>query len=119
MEPDNLGSNAIFTLVSKTVLIHLISGFWGSRLNTHFENEIKLEILAIHFPGVKINPSQISCQIKDIKSTNVQKNISSKKDNYNNKKSSFSIFNLLLWLFFFPFKFAWWILKKIWNEKHI
>ncbi len=82
-------------------------------------NEIKLEILAIHFPGVKINPSQISCQIKDIKSTNVQKNISSKKDNYNNKKSSFSIFNLLLWLFFFPFKFAWWILKKIWNEKHI
>lgn len=85
-------------------------------------DEVKLAILAIHFPGVKIKPNQIGCEIKDIRlptTTKVQKNEYVKKPSYSKQKSSFSILNILLWLLFFPFKLAWWILKKIWKEKHV
>lgn len=85
-------------------------------------NEVKLAILAIHFPGVKIKPNQIVCDIEDIRSpitTKVEKNEYVKKTNYSKQKSSFSLVNIILWLLFFPFKLAWWLLKKTWNEKHV
>lgn len=83
---------------------------------------VKLAILAIHYPGVKIKPNQIGCEIIDIrppKITKIQKNEYENKTNYIKQKSSFSIVNIILWLLFFPFKLAWWLLKKTWNEKHV
>lgn len=85
-------------------------------------DEVKLAILAIHYPGVKIKPNQIGCEIIDIrrpKITKNQKNEYENKTNYIKQKSSFSIVNIILWLLFFPFKLAWWLLKKTWNEKHV
>ena len=85
-------------------------------------DEVKLAILAIHYPGVKIKPNQIGCEIIDIrrpKTTKNQKNEYENKTNYIKQKSSFSIVNIILWLLFFPFKLAWWLLKKTWNEKHV
>lgn len=78
-------------------------------------DDVKIALLAIHYPGVKINPRNISVNIKRI----------DKKEDYNdlskftkkNKPKSFSFFNLLLWIVFFPFKLAWWILKSIWKDK--
>ncbi|RDI53760.1 hypothetical protein [Flavobacterium glaciei] len=85
-------------------------------------DEVKLAILAIHFPGVRIKPNQIVCDIEAIrlpKTTKVQKNEYEKKTNYSKQKSSFSLLSIILWLLFFPFKLAWWLLKKTWNEKHV
>ena len=85
-------------------------------------DEVKLAILAIHYPGVKIKPNQIGCEIIDIgppKITKIQKNEYENNTNYIKQKSSFSIVNIILWLLFFPFKLAWWLLKKTWNEKHV
>lgn len=82
-------------------------------------DEVKLAILTIHFPGVRIKPNQIVCDIEDIKSPKIKKPDYVKKINYNKQKSSFSLVNIILWLLFFPFKLAWWLLKKTWNEKHV
>jgi hypothetical protein len=85
-------------------------------------DDVKLAILAVHFPGVKIKPNQIGCEVNEIripKPTKVEKNEYVKNPNYYKQKKSFSILNIFLWLFFFPFKLAWWFLKKIWNEKHV
>ncbi|MBE7691233.1 hypothetical protein [Tenacibaculum piscium] len=66
-------------------------------------HEVITAIVAIHYPGVKINPAQIGVNSEKIKKTkNVKKN-TSKKDS-NKKKSSTS-------LIFLPFKVIWKILK--------
>lgn len=77
-------------------------------------NDVKLALLSVHYPGVKINPKNISVNINRI----------NKKEDHNdfgkfakkNKPKSFSFFNILLWIVFFPFKLAWWILKSIWKD---
>ncbi|MCJ8498605.1 hypothetical protein MVI27_10070 [Chryseobacterium salipaludis] len=77
-------------------------------------DEVKLAILAMHYPGVKVNPRNISVNIKRI----------NKKEDYNvygkfvkrNSPKSFSILNILSWIVFLPFKLAWWLLKSIWKN---
>lgn len=74
-------------------------------------------IMAVHFPGVRINPKNIGINIENIY----------EKTNHNSaeqflkktKPTSFSFSNIILWILFFPFKLAWWLLKKTWNEKHV
>ena len=97
--------------INKTINVdeHTAKNLGGSK-----KDQVKLAILAIHYPGVRINPRSISVNIQRI----------NKKENYNdfgkfakkNKPKSFSFLNLLLWIVFFPFKLAWWIIKSIWND---
>lgn len=85
-------------------------------------DEVKTAILAVHFPGVRIKPNQIGCEIKDIKEPKTNQNQSrnsQKTTNYKKQKSSFSFSNIILWILFFPFKLAWWILKNIWKDDHM
>lgn len=85
-------------------------------------DEVKSAILAVHYPGVKIKPNQIGCEIKEIRESKITRNQnvnSEKTTNYKKQKSSFSFSNIILWIFFFPFKLVWWILKEIWNKDHI
>jgi hypothetical protein len=85
-------------------------------------DDVKLAILAVHFPGVKIKPNQIGCEVNSVKETKVSKNSNSsyqKTNSYKQQKSSFSFSNILLWIIFFPFKLVWWILKNIWKDDHM
>ena len=85
-------------------------------------DEVKTAILAVHFPGVRIKPNQIGCEIQSIKEPKVTRNVSNnyeKTNNYKKQKSSFSFSNILLWILFFPFKLAWWMFKAIWNDKDL
>lgn len=75
------------------------------------KNEVKLAILATQYPGVKINPKDITVNIQRI----------DKKEDHDdfgkfakkNKPKSFSFGNVLLWIVFLPFKLSWWILKSM------
>lgn len=75
-------------------------------------DSVKQAILSIHYPGVKINPKDVSVEIKELKEsklkTNVNKSITAKKP--------FSISSLVFSLIFFPFKIIWRIIKSIWNN---
>ena len=85
-------------------------------------DEVKTAILAVHFPGVRIKPNKIGCEIKDIKEPKTNQNQSrnsQKTINYKKQKKSFSFSNIILWILFFPFKLAWWILKNIWKDDHM
>ena len=85
-------------------------------------DEVKTAILAVHFPGVRIKPNQIGCEIKDIKEPKTNQNQSrnsQKTINYKKQKKSFSFSNIILWIFFFPFKLVWWVLKNIWKDDHM
>ena len=85
-------------------------------------DEVKTAILAVHFPGVRIKPNQIGCEIKDIKEPKTNQNQSrnsQKTINYKKQKKTFSFSNIILWILFFPFKLAWWILKNIWKDDHM
>ena len=56
-------------------------------------DEVKTAILAVHFPGVRIKPNQIGCEIKDIKEPKTNQNQSrnsQKTINYKKQKKSFS-----------------------------
>ncbi|GEC73155.1 hypothetical protein SAMN05443543_102177 [Flavobacterium flevense] len=79
-------------------------------------DDVKLAILSVHYPGVKINPKNISVNIAHINKKE-EHNDFKKFAKKNKPKSSFSIGNIILWIIFFPFKLAWWILKSIWKDK--
>lgn len=84
--------------------------------------EVTSAILAVHYPGVKIKPNQIGCEIRDIREPKITRNQNSnseKTTNYKKQKSSFSFSNIILWILFFPFKLVWWILKNIWKDDHM
>lgn len=83
------------------------------------KNEVKLAILENHFPGVKINPSQIGCEVKEIKKKKTPTNSTNNKRVNKSSKSSFTISSIILFLLFWPFKLAWWFIKKIWKEDHV
>ena len=57
--------------------------------------------------------------IKEPKTNQNQSRNSQKTTNYKKQKSSFSFSNIILWILFFPFKLAWWILKNIWKDDHM
>lgn len=88
-------------------------------------DEVKLAILAIHYPGVQIKPNQIGCEIKSISKPKVNNSrtysssSSKKSTNYKKTKSSFSLFSIITFILFWPFKIVWWIFKMIWSEKHV
>lgn len=81
-------------------------------------NEVKLSILSVHFPGVKFNPNQIVCDVKSIKENKTHA-VTKSRTNNTSKKKSFSLFSIITFLLFWPFKLVWWLIKKIWKEDHI
>lgn len=75
-------------------------------------DSVKQAILSIHYPGVKINPKDVSVEIKSVTASKP----SSKNETITNKKQSFSLSNIIISLLFFPFKVAWRILKSTWSK---
>lgn len=73
-------------------------------------------ILAIHYPGVEINPKKISINVETIYEKADHNNV---KQFLNKSKPSFSFSSIILWIIFFPFKLAWWIFKGIWKDDHL
>lgn len=90
----------------------------ASSLHGAKRNEVKLSILSAHFPGVKINPAQIGCEVQSIKEKKTQVQPKSRTYNTSNKKS-FSLFSIITFLLFWPFKLIWWLLKSILKGNHI
>lgn len=83
------------------------------------KDEVKTAILSVHFPGVRIKPNQIGLEIKDIKKSEIPKNQNNKSiktTTFKSKKSPFSFSNIILWILFFPFKLAWWLIKETWKD---
>jgi hypothetical protein len=75
-------------------------------------DEVKDAILAIHYPGVKIDPSKISTQSNYVNTKKVTKQSSNTKK----AKFDFTFSNIILWILFFPFKLIWWIVKDIFKK---
>lgn len=89
----------------------------ASTLSGPKKNEVILAILAIHYPGVKIDPKKIGYESIHFS----EKNATNKKEiktrnNFKKEKKSFSLTNILLWILFFPFKAVWWLLKLTWKD---
>ncbi|MGE4346893.1 MAG: hypothetical protein AB7D46_05705 [Flavobacteriaceae bacterium] len=83
------------------------------------KDKVILSLLNVHFPGVKINPRNISINVQSLYK-NEEHNDFKKFVKKNKPKSSFSISNIIIWILFFPFKLVWWILKSIWkDDNHI
>jgi hypothetical protein len=84
------------------------------------KDEAKRALLAVYYPGVEINPRNISVSISSIKKYEEHNDFGKfVKDNKPKSNSSFSIGNVILWIIFLPFKLVWWILKGLWkDEKH-
>lgn len=79
-------------------------------------DKVILAIMAVHFPGVEVNPRKVGVNVENIS----KKSQSTEKVNRRDKtKKKFTLTNLILWIVFFPFKLIWWILKKIWKESHV
>ena len=87
----------------------------ASSLSGPNKNDVIKAILAIHYPGVRIDPSKIGYEsIYFNEKSNIGKSSLDKRDSSvkQNKKSSFSVFTVL----FFPVKLAWWLVKWLLKE---
>ena len=80
----------------------------------YHRDQVKIALLATHYPGVKIKPNQIGCEIKSIrdeKASNIS--IPNSRSSSSKSKKSFGVFGIIMFLIFLPFKLAWWLLKFI------
>jgi len=85
-------------------------------LNGRNRDKVISAILAIHYPGVEINPKKISINVETIYEKADHNNV---KQFLSKSKPSFSFSSIILWIIFFPFKLAWWIFKGIWKDDHL
>lgn len=76
------------------------------------------EIMQNHYPGVNIKPGDVAVNIETISK---KKKTKSSQNSYRSKKEKkpLTLTNIILWLLFFPFKAAWWLIKKLWQEEHV
>jgi hypothetical protein len=92
----------------------------ASSLTGPKRNEVKLAILAIHYPGVKIDPKNIGIESVYFNERNItnrnEKN--TKKEGLNNN-TSFSLFSILKFFIFLPFKIFRMFFKAIWNDRDL
>lgn len=72
-------------------------------------DEVKLAILAVHFPGVRIDPRQIGSEIKYHTPNPKIRPISTK--NKKNRSTPITFFSILKFLIFLPFKLFWGFLR--------
>lgn len=79
-------------------------------------NDVILAILAMHYPGVRIDAKKIGIESIYFNEKNIAKQ-NQKTSRKNSKKSkshfNFTFSNIILWILFFPFKLAWWVLKNV------
>ncbi|HAD79808.1 hypothetical protein [Empedobacter falsenii] len=92
--------------INKTIEVDIQT---AKNLGGSKKDEVKLAILAIHYPGVKINPRQIGMEIKY--DTPKQKAKTEKNKTEINEKKPITFFSILKFLIFLPFKLVWWFLK--------
>ena len=78
-------------------------------------DRVLLAIMAVHFPGVEINPRNIGINVETI--TKKEDDILSqfKGVKATNKSGRFTIWSLI----FLPFTIVWRILKFIWRTPHV
>lgn len=83
-------------------------------------NEVMLAILAVHYPGVRIDPKKIGMESVYFNENNIRKQnekITQKRPK--KSKPTFSFSNITLWIIFFPFKLVWWIFKATWHDRDL
>ncbi len=85
-------------------------------------DSVKQAILSIHYPGVKINPKDVSVEIKAITSRIIDKK--DKEDDilniYSGVKAKNKFGRITIWsLIFFPLKISWRIVKFLWKTPHV
>ena len=77
-------------------------------------DEAKLALLALHFPGVKFNPRQMSFSISQYKESRPKPIKAKQKVKGDKKKLTFG--RIILFVLLLPFKLIWWLLKFLWSR---
>jgi hypothetical protein len=78
-------------------------------------DKVIIALLAVHFPGVKIDPRKIGINVESIYVKTDHNN--SSQPTKKRKSSPLTFSSIILWILFFPFKLVWWLFKAIWNDK--
>jgi len=78
-------------------------------------DEAKLALLAVHFPGVKFNPRQISFTISQYREPK-RKTIKAKQK-VKKEKKQLSFGTIISFILLLPFKLVWWVLKFLWSRR--
>ena len=88
-------------------------------------SQVKKAIVEREYPGVKIDPNNISWRIvkESNKKVKSETSVQSKSVKNNPKSKPFSIGNVFMWILFFPFKLVWWLIKNLakdtWRNDHL
>lgn len=83
-------------------------------------NDVILAILAIHYPGVRIDPKKIGMESIYFNENNIRKeNAKNPRKNSSNKKTSFSLFSIIKFFLFLPFRIFRMFFKAIWNDRDL
>ena len=92
--------------ITKTIEVDIET---AKNLGGSKRDDVILAILAVHYPGVRINPRQIGMEIRyDVPKQKV-KAVKNKTKITNKKPITF--FSVIKFLVFLPFKLLWWFLK--------
>jgi hypothetical protein len=83
-------------------------------------NDVILAILAIHYPGVRIDPKKIGMESIYFNENNIRKeNAKNPRKNSSNKKTSFSLYSIIKFFLFLPFRIFRMFFKAIWNDRDL
>lgn len=92
--------------INKTIEVDLQT---AKNLGGSKGDDVTLAILAIHYPGVKINPRQIGRVLNYDTPKNTRKSV--KRTAKIKEKTPVTIFSIMKFLIISPFKLLWWFLK--------
>ena len=83
-------------------------------------NDVILAILAVHYPGVRINTKNIGMESIYFNENNIRKeNEKTPRKNSSNKKTSFTLFSIIKFFLFLPFRIFRMFFKAIWNDRDL
>ena len=83
-------------------------------------NDVILAILAVHYPGVRIDPKNIGMESIYFNENNIRKeNEKTPRKNSSNKKTSFTLFSIIKFFLFLPFRIFRMFFKAIWNDRDL
>ncbi|MGJ1412808.1 hypothetical protein ACR78Z_24350 [Sphingobacterium thalpophilum] len=96
--------------VNKTILL---DDSIANRLQGN--DEAKLALLAVHFPGVKFNPRRVSFSVSQYREPKLK--TTKPKQKVKTEKKPLSLGRIISFILLLPFKLVWWVLKFLWNSK--
>lgn len=92
----------------------------ASTLTGPKREDVILAILAIHYPGVRIDPKKIGIESIYFNENNIAKqNERTPRNNAKKKKTSFSLFSIITFFLFLPFRIFRMFFKAIWNNRDL